>query len=1044
MSDRPSPTEAGAPHVDVHVLSLGKKKGDESFVEGYRRSGPEGLTREVVVLEVDDKGATKVGEKVRQLLDKKLTSFVVDLAAVPALEGAALKEFVKAKKLAEEKGGYFSIAGAKEAVAGLLKVMGLDKEIASHNTVAAAVDQFKFHLQTKIAEKVGAPAPTTAAPAPAGRFVTGEMVAVRPEGRLAVEQIDGDFLFYPPGKKPAKKDMAGDTPLLALPVRANNVAGLADEVRRAATAGTNRIVANLFELAGAGPEVGIQIAAAVRAAEEKKAKIYFSGANAQTQQSMRDAGVAGSLSFDSEVSAAEQLAVELLEQKQKKGVRLKRVHGEIASKAASEERKPAKTMQMATPSFDEDEGARPAKTAQFAAPKFDEDDEPKKPGKTQMYAAPTFDEDEGPKKPGKTVQMAAPKFDEDDEPKKPGKTQMYAAPTFDEDEGPKKPGKTVQMAAPKFDEDDEPKKAGKTQVVEAPTFFEEGDISSAAKKAAEAKADVKGKTDPNRPGSAMQEMKTQAIAGLSKEEALRLAAEASGKPMPAAAGKPKTDPARPTTPPKAPEPPKARTEPMRAAMPAEGIQEMKTQAIAGLSKEEALRLAAEASGKPTPAASGKPKTDPARPTVPPKPPEPQKGKTEPLRAAMPAEGLQEMKTQAMSGLSKEEALRLAAEASGKGAPPAAKAKEAAKPQKTEVMKAFTPAEPTPAKAAETSKPQKTEVMKAFTPAEAPEGGELRVMKTEAMAGLTREDALRLAAEASGKTPAKQPSKPEIAAKPQSKPDIRAQKTEVLQAAVPDPSVSQVARTEMLQGLSKEEAMRLAAQATGKVPATQSLSDKKTGEIKAKTDPNRPAAPVQKTEQLKAFDPNADAQAKKTGEKKALPKSGTAPMMAAMTEDASAKPAGEPIQGMKTEAMPGLTREEALKLAKSGGKAGDIQEFQTDRMQSPNRDQAVFQSSKTQAFDGMTREQAEREAKTDPERVAQRGDANEAAVEGEAKGKKSPILLVGAVAALVLGVAAFFLSTKEPSAGPVDVKKLEAADKKIEAALLDAIDFDGNE
>ena len=253
MSDRPTPTEAGTPDVDVHVLPLGKKKGDEAFVEGYRRKGPEGLTRELVVLEVDDKGATKVADKVRQLLEKKISSFVVDLTAVPALEGAALKEFVRAKKMAEEKGGYFSIAGAKEAVAGLLKVMGLDKEIASHNNVSTAVEQFKWHLQTKIAEKTGAPAPAApAAPAPAQRFMTGEMVAVRPEGRLAVEQIDGDFLFYPPGKKPAKKDMAGDTMMLALSVRANNVAGLADEIRRAAGTGTNRIVANLFELGAAG------------------------------------------------------------------------------------------------------------------------------------------------------------------------------------------------------------------------------------------------------------------------------------------------------------------------------------------------------------------------------------------------------------------------------------------------------------------------------------------------------------------------------------------------------------------------------------------------------------------------------------------------------------------------------------------------------------------------------------------------------------------------------------------------------------------------
>src|SRR5438105_2715033 len=97
--------------VDVHNLPLGKKKGDESFVDGYRRKGPEGLTREVVVLEVDDKGVGKVGDKVRQLTEKHLSAFVIDLSGVPALEGSAVKEIVRAKKLAEEKGGYLSISG---------------------------------------------------------------------------------------------------------------------------------------------------------------------------------------------------------------------------------------------------------------------------------------------------------------------------------------------------------------------------------------------------------------------------------------------------------------------------------------------------------------------------------------------------------------------------------------------------------------------------------------------------------------------------------------------------------------------------------------------------------------------------------------------------------------------------------------------------------------------------------------------------------------------------------------------------------------------
>src|SRR5262245_25794187 len=100
MADRPSATELT---VDVHTLPIGRKKGDESFVEGFRRKGPEGLTREVVVLDADAPGVAKAAEKVRQLAEKNLAAFVLNLAGVDKLEGNAAKEIVKAKKLADEK-----------------------------------------------------------------------------------------------------------------------------------------------------------------------------------------------------------------------------------------------------------------------------------------------------------------------------------------------------------------------------------------------------------------------------------------------------------------------------------------------------------------------------------------------------------------------------------------------------------------------------------------------------------------------------------------------------------------------------------------------------------------------------------------------------------------------------------------------------------------------------------------------------------------------------------------------------------------------------
>src|SRR5207249_2879613 len=100
-----------------------------------------------------------------------------------------------------------SLAAAKDAVAGLLKVMGLEKEVSSHGSVEKAIEHFKDHLEEQIGKKGGSLVPSKP-------VLTGEMAAARPEGRLAVEESGEELLFYPPGKRPPKKDMAGDTVVL--------------------------------------------------------------------------------------------------------------------------------------------------------------------------------------------------------------------------------------------------------------------------------------------------------------------------------------------------------------------------------------------------------------------------------------------------------------------------------------------------------------------------------------------------------------------------------------------------------------------------------------------------------------------------------------------------------------------------------------------------------------------------------------------------------------------------------------------------------------
>ncbi len=877
MSGRSGTGSAGASdadlEIDVHNLPLGKKRGDESFVDGYRRKGPEGLTRELVVLEVDEKGVAKVAEKVRQLIDRKITSFVVNMSAVPTIAGETVKELVRAKKLAEEKGGYFSLAGAKDAVGGLLKVMGLDKEIPSYASLEKAVDDFKNSLKEQISRKAGSssrpPAPAAAAP-------------------------------------------AATAPAAAAPAAAS---ASSDKAKRKGT-------------------VEVKAPVAAKADDEKKTKTSPGG-----------------------------------------------------------------------PKFDV-EGEDKKKKTEPASPKFE------------------VDEDEEEKRPAKTAQFAAPKFDEDEEEKRPAKTAQFAAPKFDEDEEEKRPAKTDQFAAPKFDDEPAPPK----------------------KKTEPEKPAAKPKTDAERPATSpvekkpaptdMKDLKTQAMAGLSREEALRLAsaeaagraAEGAGKDKPVASGKPAPAPA----------PAKAAPPPAAAAKP--DARAMKTEAMPGLSREEALRLAgvdAAAKDKPAPAAPAA-KADP--------------------RA---------MKTEAMPGLSREEALRLASGEgkAGAAAPPKtgehkvqksdmfpSPVKEEPKPParpsgevktKTDMMPALSKedvakmtSEAAPKSGAPAGeKVQKTEVLKAYDPSALSD-----VNTTEAV---SRAELEKLAAKGTGK----------VAAVPPAKGDQKAGKTEVLRAATPGDMGS--SKTEMMPGMSREEAMRLASETTNKQVAPKPGA-KSTAEIKsARTEmmpgmskeeaqrlaggPKSGAVPVQRTEQLKAFDPS------KVGEDKSDLKAKRTEAMPGLSKEEAVRLAGkQDPQALRTEMMPGMSRSEAAEMVKGGG--ADPQALKTDSMKGLDKGAAKkevekieYQSAKTQALGGMTKDEAQREMKTERDLVADRPKESDEDAEGEEKeavGKKSPVLMIVGVLAVVVAAVFFFMSQDKKPA-----KLSPTQQTKVRAAFLDAMNLD---
>ncbi len=536
---------AGDLEIDTHVLPLGKKKGDESFVEGYRRKGPEGISRELVVLELDEKGPSKVAEKVRQLAERKLTAFVIDLSNVPALDGNAIKDLLRAKRIVEERGGYLTLAGAKHAVAGLLKVMNLERDIPSHPTREKAIEDFKEYLldhieaaeqRTKKPAAAGAAAGPEPEPAPAAR-----------ERKLAIEESGNVVFLYSGKRKPSKKDLAGDTNLLALSVRPETAAGLADAVRSATERGTNRIVVDLGGAAAAEPALIEALRRAADVAREKKARVVFAGASGALASAAKGLDV-----FDDEAGAMEALALEILSEKNKKGVKFCRTRSAV--EAAAREERP-RTEMIAAPSFEEEaEEREEGKTQIIQVPSFEETE-----GKTKEIAVPEFEGEEAEEKP-RTQMLAVPSFAEEEGEQKP-KTQMVAVPSFDEDEGEKKP-KTQMLQAPAFDEEEE-KKPAKTQMIAAPAFEEE-------EKAPPPRADIRV-------------AKTEAMPGLSREEALKLAeaamAEAAGEDVRAK----KTEViATPPPPPPAP--------PMAAPPSKPDLRVAKTEAMPGLSRDEARKL----------------------------------------------------------------------------------------------------------------------------------------------------------------------------------------------------------------------------------------------------------------------------------------------------------------------------------------------------------------------------------------------------------------------------------------------------------------------
>ncbi len=506
--------------IDVHVLTVAKgKPTDESFLDRARRKGPEGLPREVVVVEIDDKGASKLVEKIRATLKSGIPNVVIDLSQVSALEGPAVKDLLKAEKLVEEKGGYMAVAGAREAVAGLLKVMGLDREMPTLPSRDKALEDFKEDLLDKIDKRapkaaakggpgerggpgetsrivVGEPGAPGAAveragagpgdrrgPGETSRMVLGgetgkvitpagetqKMPAVtdktpppaepRGKGRLEVVEEKDALVVRQPGVKPAKEETA-DAPLQSLDVEAGGLADLPRAVQIAASQ-SKSILVSLALVTHPDPAAIKALVDSTLSARERGARLAVFGGSKEVLTVLKLLDVQKTVEVhDTEGAAVEALGTAVLATaKGKKAVRFSRKRVPVGTRSER-----PKTMVVSVPELEEEEDEdekKPQKTMQFSAPTFleEEEEETKKPQKTAQFAAPTFlDEDEDEEKPAGAVK-ATPDFDDEDEKdeKKPQKTMQFSSPAFldEEEEETKKPQKTMQFSAPSFLEEEE-------------------------------------------------------------------------------------------------------------------------------------------------------------------------------------------------------------------------------------------------------------------------------------------------------------------------------------------------------------------------------------------------------------------------------------------------------------------------------------------------------------------------------------------------------------------------------------------------------------
>jgi anti-anti-sigma regulatory factor len=473
--------------VDVHQLPLGAKRTEPDFVDGYRRLGPDGVTREVVVVSPDRDGLGKLPSALRQLKGKKLKAFVIDLGAVDDIAESTMRDLDGIRAQLQDTGGFLAIANAPPSAKAAMTATG--STIHAFSSQDGAISGFR----SWIAGQAGDTKATSATQQQSGAEAD---VDVEHGDYKLVERSTQEFVFHKKGKKkPGKRAMAATSNLLTMAVAPAALEGLADAVQKECSKGATRILVDLSQIPTPSPQQIDAVLKAKSAAAENKSRLIAVGISESAREDLEMLGLADELeTFSGEAQAAAALADEICTRKRKRGIRFRRKHLEIGEAAVKLAAAQAEPKVAAEPGSDEGHGTDRLRgmpdfteSSQVAGdgtdklsgmPDFTESGQVAGDGTDKLSGMPDFADASAEERLSSTDRITAPDFAREEEAQVDfSDTDRLGTPSFLEDEAAAQAGRdgkprvTAEFGVPNFDNDEDADDAGQDAASRATAMF---------------------------------------------------------------------------------------------------------------------------------------------------------------------------------------------------------------------------------------------------------------------------------------------------------------------------------------------------------------------------------------------------------------------------------------------------------------------------------------------------------------------------------------------------------------------------------------------